>query len=136
MGRAWSDQSSSFSTMPAWALACVVLAGLVLAAPAAANMQLGPPVTPVVFDGDLRDFPTAPDWKPGDPIKMIPKRSYPRPGLTIPPEPTHADPLLELQDLHTPAELAFSPPILSLLKARIPSKLRRQEVNRTIGRMP
>ena len=27
------------------------------------------PVTPLVFDGDLRDLPTVPDWRPGDPME-------------------------------------------------------------------
>ena len=38
------------------------------------------PVTPFVFDGDVRDLPAPLHWQPGDPIKEIPRRFYPPPG--------------------------------------------------------
>ena len=64
------------------------------------NPEVGPPVTPYSFDGDVRDLPAAPEWKPGDPIKEVPRRFYPRPGQALPvsngaPGP---DPLAELQE--------------------------------------
>jgi hypothetical protein len=37
-------------------------------------------VTPFVFEGDLRELPAPPDWRPGDPVKEIPRRFYPPPG--------------------------------------------------------
>ncbi len=38
------------------------------------------PVTPYVFDGDVRDLPKPTEWKPGDPIMEIPQRFYRPPG--------------------------------------------------------
>lgn len=38
----------------------------------------GKPVTPGVFMGDLRDLPNPPVWKPGDPIRVVPRRFYPQ----------------------------------------------------------
>ena len=34
--------------------------------------ERGAPVTPFVFEGDLRDLPAPVEWKPGDPVKEIP----------------------------------------------------------------
>jgi hypothetical protein len=45
------------------------------------------PVTPYVFDGDIRDLPKARGWMQGDPIIEIPKRVYPR----IDPDPDSED---------------------------------------------
>jgi hypothetical protein len=36
----------------------------------------GEPVTPVEFNGDIRDFPIAPQWQSGDPIKEAAKRQF------------------------------------------------------------
>lgn len=57
-------------------------------------------LTPHVFDGDLRDLPLAPAWKPGDPVKEIPRRHYLRPGQVSEPlaPASSVDPLLELQE--------------------------------------
>jgi hypothetical protein len=58
------------------------------------------PVTPLLFEGDLRDLPRPSKWKPGDPIKEIPKRFYPRPGTEEQYESyseSQPDPLLGLQ---------------------------------------
>lgn len=58
------------------------------------------PVTPFVFDGDVRNLPAPQQWMPGDPIKEIPRRFYPPPGDEAQYEdqsvPT-VDPLLEVQ---------------------------------------
>jgi hypothetical protein len=74
-------------------------------------------VTPFVFDGDLRDLPTARAWRPGDPIKEIPRRFIPRPGqipeaLRQPTEP-RIDPLLEAQS-SAPSTRAFSQPDVNI----------------------
>ncbi len=44
------------------------------------NPELGPPVTPYVFEGDVRDLPRPRAWQPGDPIREIPIRFYAPPG--------------------------------------------------------
>jgi len=36
--------------------------------------QSSAPVTPFVFDGDVRDLPAVARWRPGDPVKEIPRR--------------------------------------------------------------
>ena len=60
--------------------------------------EVGAPVSPTVYDGDLRDLPAAPQWRPGDPIREIPMRRYLPPGAPPPPEPTSGvDPLLQRQ---------------------------------------
>lgn len=64
---------------------------------------VGRPVRPVSIDVDLRDLPPPPEWQPGDPIKEIPRRAYPRPGQPTPLiPPSGPDPLLALQP--TPPE--------------------------------
>lgn len=54
------------------------------------------PVIPMVIDVDLRDLPKPHQWKPGDPIREVPRRRY---GM-VPPyaEPDRLDPLLAIQD--------------------------------------
>ncbi|MBP1620510.1 MAG: hypothetical protein H6Q02_1277, partial [Acidobacteria bacterium] len=56
---------------------------------------VGEAVTPSFVDVDLRDLPRTPGWKPGDPIKEIPRRFRPgwKPAAIEP--PTGPDPLLE-----------------------------------------
>jgi hypothetical protein len=75
------------------------------------NPEVSGPVTPWVFNGDLRSLPTAPDWQPGDPIKEIPRRSTKVPP-PAPPGPPTADPLLARQaGVKVPAMIG--PPILN-----------------------
>ncbi len=38
------------------------------------------PVTPYRFDGNARDLPPPRRWKPGDPVREIPRRAYPHPS--------------------------------------------------------
>ena len=59
---------------------------------------VGGPVTPVVLDVDLRDLPTVEPWRPGDPVKEIPRRFFPR-GDVPPGQPyvAYPDPLADLQ---------------------------------------
>ena len=38
------------------------------------------PVTPFVFNGDVRDLPQRRQWQPGDPVKEVPRRRYFKPG--------------------------------------------------------
>jgi hypothetical protein len=95
------------------ALGGVLLLGLA-AVPARAEgpaVQAFAPVTPWVFNGDLRDLPKAPDWEPGDPIKEIPRRSTKVP-VPVPDPPSWVDPLLLRQaGLESPTVLG--PPILN-----------------------
>ena len=82
-----------------------LVGALLLAAPAVAAVQpaalIGAevldPVEPWVTEMDLRDLPAPPAWRPGDPIKIIPRRIHPKapqPGLTPPPRPALSrDPL-------------------------------------------
>ncbi len=53
-------------------------------------------VTPHRFDGDVRTL-TAAVWKPGDPIREIPRRFYPKPGMVGGPDPLDIDPLVQQQ---------------------------------------
>jgi len=62
------------------------------------RIEFSAPVTPYVFDGDVRDLPRPKKWQPGDPVKEIPRRGYIRPGAKVPDyyEPG-IDPLLQVQ---------------------------------------
>jgi len=76
---------------------------------------VGGPVTPIVVDVDLRDLPRAPAWRPGDPIKEIPRRFYPpknegsRTHLTGAPDPLAR---LQLQFEQSPTR-AFTTPVVN-----------------------
>jgi len=59
------------------------------------------PVTPFIFDGDVRDLPAPLKWRPGDPVTEIPRRLYPKPGFVPPVYETGLDPLVELQNAVT-----------------------------------
>ncbi|MDH3404462.1 MAG: hypothetical protein OEP45_12645, partial [Acidobacteriota bacterium] len=102
-----SVDSTRFAPSLALAFSALLIPG-----PAGAQSEPRPPVrrgaetveivTPTVFTGDLRELPTARAWRPGDPIKEIPRRSYPRAErVSGPPRnPTGItrDPLLGLQE--------------------------------------
>jgi hypothetical protein len=122
-----SDSARRWLTFGGPALALAV----VLAVPAPAQQSTDPPprltyhgpdrvewAVPSVFDGDLRDLPPAPQWRPGDPIKEIPRRGdlgHVPPGYRADPRPPGADPLLALQAAAPPpSSRAFSTPILNL----------------------
>lgn len=61
------------------------------------GVQVGEPVTPVSVDVDLRNLPTTPEWRPGDPIKEAQRRVY------------HP---LDARDPHTPATWQTAPDLL------------------------
>jgi hypothetical protein len=62
------------------------------------DVELSAPVTPVAWNGDVRDLPAPREWKPGDPVKEIPMRFYPPPGAgTLAPDKLGTDPLLHFQ---------------------------------------
>ena len=74
-------------------------------------------VSPFIFVGDLRDLPRSPVWKPGDPIKEIPRRHFADREPPDPPaNPTglDRDPLLALQEaVAVGTRAAFSMPDLN-----------------------
>jgi hypothetical protein len=55
------------------------------------------PVTPQRFDGDVRDLPQPQAWKPGDSIKEVPRRYYPKPGMVEQRDPETSDSLVPKQ---------------------------------------
>lgn len=78
------------------------------------DVEQSAPVTPFVFDGDVRDLPAPPQWMPGDPIKEIPRRFYPPPDHEEQYE-SHSvpmlDPLLAVQsDAVAMTSTAFTTP--------------------------
>ncbi len=91
-----------------WTLAVsFVLAGTASAEPGDAGDETTPPiavaqsapVTPHRFDGNVRDLPAPRRWRPGDPVREIPRRAYPRPSQSkYDDNASHGpDPLLGLQ---------------------------------------
>ncbi len=103
-----------------WILLPALLLGL--CAPASADPSPGTIVLrgaetigesrPSVFSGDLRDLPRAVQWKPGDPIKEIPRRSNQPPRYLAPEPVPQIDPLLEVQS-RAPLDRALMPTILN-----------------------
>ena len=59
---------------------------------------LGGPVTPVIVNIDIHDLPAVPVWRPGDPIKEIPRRFYPPKDVDPNSYVAYPDPLVDLQD--------------------------------------
>jgi fibronectin type 3 domain-containing protein len=60
------------------------------------NPDVFPPVYPTVIDIDLRTLSPKEGWKPGDPIKEIPRKTTSR-AIEVKPEP-HYDGLVDLQN--------------------------------------
>ena len=94
--------------------------GAVAAAPPV-GPETSDPVVPSVFNGDLRDLPTAPPWRPGDPVHEVPRRHNPHPeklhldAIPLAPRSARIDPLLALQAGARAGEPqpAFATPILN-----------------------
>ncbi len=78
------------------------------------------PVTPSSFDGDIRDLPPPPAWKPGDPIREIPRRFYPDPSQELAHAPpwlnAEPDPLVAKQSAVAAPKMvtAFGTPIVNV----------------------
>jgi hypothetical protein len=101
------------------ALLRAVVAALVttVAATAAAqDVEVIGPVLPRLVDVDLRRLPRAPAWRPGDPIREIPRRHYLREAPVAPaPRRAGPDPLLALQEATAPrAPDALGHPTLNI----------------------
>lgn len=95
--------------------AALLLAGAGWAAdrpPALRGAETLDPVQPWVVQVDLRELPEPPAWRPGDPIKVIPRRIRPKPlELTVPPQPAlDEDPLAGAQ-AQTALDVGFASPI-------------------------
>jgi hypothetical protein len=65
--------------------------------PLVVRAERSAPVTPFIFDGDVRDLPAPIKWQPGDPVTEIPRRLYPNPDFVPPVYETGLDPLVDLQ---------------------------------------
>ena len=59
--------------------------------------EVGPPVTPIVLNVDVRDLPSPGTWKPGDPLFDVPKRSYSKGPERPDPIIDNPDPLAQVQ---------------------------------------
>ena len=72
------------------------------------------PVTPYIFNGDVRDLPQRRQWQPGDPVKEVPRRRYFKPGHKPVDTPIYegTDRLLALaaQAVRSSADRAFEMP--------------------------
>ncbi len=106
---------------------CLLAAGVAAAGdpPSAASVMTGPasvsaPVTPSSFDGDIRDLPPPRAWKPGDPIREIPRRFYPDAAQELAHAPPWhkavPDPLIARQAAvaKSDAVTAFGTPIINI----------------------
>ncbi len=99
----------------------LVLLGVALSARGAGTDEpihgetVGGPVTPYSIDVDLRDLPPARLWRPGDPIREVPRRSYPGPLTPLAPDSlAPEDPLIPLQ-LNAPSlPGAFGTPLVNI----------------------
>ncbi len=113
-----NDKETAVNTrlpVPRFLFLLVLLPAVLLAGPAAAAAEpvagepgssvgpewVGAPVTPSSWDGDIRDLPPAPVWKPGDPIIEIPRRFYADPSQALAHAPfwldVQCDPLVAKQ---------------------------------------
>ena len=76
---------------------------------------VGGPVTPYKFTGSLLDLPLAKQWKPGDPIKEIPRRKYGVEKKVLHDYNMSKDPLADLQKLTPPKAInAFNDTIVNI----------------------
>lgn len=76
-----------------------------------AQPEIGAPVTPYRFTGDVRNLPAPSKWKPGDPIKEIPRRSMPgAESFSRESRPVDLDPLLSLQQSPSRTPNGFTTP--------------------------
>jgi hypothetical protein len=93
------------------AFALVLTSGGLAAAPLAA-VALVERASPSSFTGDLRSLPVEPDWRPGDPIRDLPRRARPpQISPTALPE-SGPDPLLALQrQARGPGDPGFATPL-------------------------
>jgi hypothetical protein len=91
-------------------------------------VEVSTPVTPTSWDGDIRNLPVVPDWKPGDPVRIVPRRDGNDPGTEPPweadldPDSVEPDfsqevatsPLLDLESgLRADAVASFTTPIVN-----------------------
>lgn len=80
------------------------------------GVQYLEPVTPYVFNGDIRTMNRMPQWQPGDPIKEIPKQRK-QPTVAVGGETRQHldDPVLQSPEdaLKAPSDRSFSTPDLS-----------------------
>lgn len=93
-----------------WAAACISVGLLGLATVVAVAepsqsvtekpplAEVSAPVTPFVWDGDVRMLPKPVEWKPGDPVREIPRRFYPKAGFVDFDPVGGRDPLVDIQD--------------------------------------
>ena len=79
---------------------------------------IGEPVTPTSFDGDVRSLPTAPAWKPGDPVREVPRLSFPSAAQAAAHAPADhprvPDPLVGLQSAAPSEPTAIGGPIVNV----------------------
>lgn len=80
------------------------------------EVEVGPPVTPFGFDGDVRSLPPVVGWKAGDPVKLIPRRTFPVEQAVETPQPFVEDPLVGRQrEFRTPEAITgFTTPLVNI----------------------